>query len=124
MNNLVCMEVSGKLKMQKMNGRTKVLILDQFPILQTIAYARAGCGRFTCKSLRLYNLPTAQTTPYAGAGSQCLCHIDARNHQQALELSTQGHVGTGGPPPPPSLDPRLLDCAIITTEQKRLQDQG
>ncbi|MBW0481314.1 hypothetical protein O181_021029 [Austropuccinia psidii MF-1] len=29
------------------------------------------------------------------------CHIDARNHQQALELSTQGHVGTGGPPPPP-----------------------
>ncbi|MBW0578109.1 hypothetical protein O181_117824 [Austropuccinia psidii MF-1] len=30
-----------------------------------------------------------------------LCHIDARNHQQALELSTQGHVGTGGPPPPP-----------------------
>ncbi|MBW0547022.1 hypothetical protein O181_086737 [Austropuccinia psidii MF-1] len=32
---------------------------------------------------------------------QRLCHIDARNHQQALELSTQGHVGTGGPPPPP-----------------------
>ncbi|MBW0568024.1 hypothetical protein O181_107739 [Austropuccinia psidii MF-1] len=29
------------------------------------------------------------------------CHIDSRNHQQALELSTQGHVGTGGPPPPP-----------------------
>ncbi|MBW0584397.1 hypothetical protein O181_124112 [Austropuccinia psidii MF-1] len=29
------------------------------------------------------------------------CHIDARNHKQALELSTQGHVRTGGPPPPP-----------------------
>ncbi|MBW0584875.1 hypothetical protein O181_124590 [Austropuccinia psidii MF-1] len=51
-------------------------------------------------------------------------NLDARNHQQGLELSTQGHVGTGGPPPPPGLHPRLLDCAIITTEQKRLQDQG
>ncbi|MBW0568684.1 hypothetical protein O181_108399 [Austropuccinia psidii MF-1] len=31
-----------------------------------------GCQRFTRKSLRLYKLPTIQTTPYAGAGSQCL----------------------------------------------------
>ncbi|MBW0504399.1 hypothetical protein O181_044114 [Austropuccinia psidii MF-1] len=27
-----------------------------------------------------------------------LCHIDARKHQQALKISNQGHVGTGGPP--------------------------
>ncbi|MBW0582804.1 hypothetical protein O181_122519 [Austropuccinia psidii MF-1] len=43
----------------------QILTLGRFPILQTIAYAREGCRRFTHKSLRLYKLPTIQTTPDA-----------------------------------------------------------
>ncbi|MBW0517576.1 hypothetical protein O181_057291 [Austropuccinia psidii MF-1] len=45
---------------------------SRFPIIQTIAYARAGFQRFTHKLLCLLKLPTIQTTPYASAGSQCL----------------------------------------------------
>ncbi|MBW0492308.1 hypothetical protein O181_032023 [Austropuccinia psidii MF-1] len=47
----------------------KSLRLCTFPIIQTIAYTRAGFQRFTCKLLCLYKLPTIQTTPYASEGS-------------------------------------------------------
>ncbi|MBW0509251.1 hypothetical protein O181_048966 [Austropuccinia psidii MF-1] len=63
------MEVSGKFKTPKMNGGTKVPILAWFPIIKTIAYARAGCQCFKSKSLCLYKLPTIQTTPNVSAGS-------------------------------------------------------
>ncbi|MBW0577339.1 hypothetical protein O181_117054 [Austropuccinia psidii MF-1] len=49
-----------------------IIHMSWFPILQTIAYTRAGFQRFTCKSLHLYKLLTIQITPYAGPGSQCL----------------------------------------------------
>ncbi|MBW0531849.1 hypothetical protein O181_071564 [Austropuccinia psidii MF-1] len=51
-----------------------IIHMSWFPILQKIAYARAGFQCFTCKLLRLYKLQTIQTTPYAGAGSQRLQH--------------------------------------------------
>ncbi|MBW0518026.1 hypothetical protein O181_057741 [Austropuccinia psidii MF-1] len=75
MNNLVCMEVSGKLKTQKMNGRTEVPILARLVQVSNTSnncLAREGCQCCPRKSLCLYKLPTIQTTPYACAGSRPL----------------------------------------------------
>ncbi|MBW0542650.1 hypothetical protein O181_082365 [Austropuccinia psidii MF-1] len=51
------------------------LLLCRFPIIQTIAYARAGCQRFTCKSLRLYKLPKIQTTPDASHANPYIVQV-------------------------------------------------
>ncbi|MBW0538893.1 hypothetical protein O181_078608 [Austropuccinia psidii MF-1] len=71
MNNLVCMEALGKLKMQKMNGGTEVPTMLKVPYASHANhYACTSSQQFKKTPMAVQAPNNSHTNPYACEGSQ------------------------------------------------------